>query len=591
MLLFLSADPEVHGKGSGRSTRADRLVCNSSRRIPLLSPLEMIGVVAIEAEHPAVVEFFELFKTPWEFHRPGAHYDILLCSNSPVPENDARLLLLYGAQRQAFEERQNINTRSVVGRDFVFFQNERLPIFGGCLLFDGTSNQVLVHGATKSAAAVSLTAGPQVVIRVGFDLFKEVRYLLTRGQPAEFASIPTLELHISFLRELILSQGLTLVEILSAPAGHRFIVCLTHDVDHPRVRYHKCDCTMFGFLYRALIGSVINFCRGRKSFRQIAISWKAAFSLPLVYAGLAKDFWDQLDQYLRWEKDLTSTFFVIPTKGVTGVDPQGRRRARRASRYGLGDIADDLKKLRSANCEIAVHGIDAWRDTGKGRDERQRDQEVTGTAEIGVRMHWLYFDSQAAVTLENAGFSYDATVGYNETIGYRAGTAQVFKHPDVDHLLELPLHIMDTALFYRSYMNLSDEQAHAAILQLIENATRFGGVLTVNWHDRSLGPERLWGDPYLNLLRDLRSRTPWFATAMQAVSWFRKRRATSFVSVAQDGGTIRVQPAINWTAADLPPLVVRVYNNGASKQSRGHSESATFEDFTIDNSEQLLIAA
>ena len=82
------------------------------------------------------------------------------------------------------------------------------------------------------------------------------------------------------------------------------------------------------------------------------------------------------------------------------------------------------------------------------------------------------------MTLEKAGFSYDSTVGYNETIGYRAGTAQVFKHPNVDHLLELPLHIMDTALFYPSYMNLSDEQAHAAILQLIENATRFGGVLT-----------------------------------------------------------------------------------------------------------------
>ena len=68
----------------------------------------------------------------------------------------------------------------------------------------------------------SLTAGAQVVIRVGFDLFKEVRYLLTRGQPAEFASIPTLELHISFLRELILSQGLTLVEILPGPSRTSF---------------------------------------------------------------------------------------------------------------------------------------------------------------------------------------------------------------------------------------------------------------------------------------------------------------------------------------------------------------------------------
>ena len=61
---------------------------------------------------------------------------------------------------------------------------------------------------------------------------------------------------------------------------------------------------------------------------------------------------------------------------------------------------------------------------------------------------------------------YDSTVGYNETIGYRAGTSQVFKHPDVDHLLELPLHIMDTALFYPSYMNLSDDQAGAAMLPL-----------------------------------------------------------------------------------------------------------------------------
>ena len=195
----------------------------------------------------------------------------------------------------------------------------------------------------------------------------------------------------------------------------------------------------------------------------------------------------------RWRRDLASTFFVIPTKGDAGVDSEGRTKRKRASRYALTDIADDLKKLLSANREIAVHGIDAWRDSAKGRDEREQIQKITGTAETGVRMHWLYFDSQAPATLEKAGFSYDSTVGYNETIGYRAGTTQVFKHPEVDHLLELPLHIMDTALFYPSYMNLSDDEARAAMLPLIENVTRFGGVLTINWHDRSLGPERLWG--------------------------------------------------------------------------------------------------
>ena len=109
-------------------------------------------------------------------------------------------------------------------------------------------------------------------------------------------------------------------------------------------------------------------------------------------------------------------------------------------------------------------------------------------------MHWLYFDEEAPARLDRAGFSYDSTVGYNETIGFRAGTAQAFKPFQAERMLELPLHIMDTALFYPSYMNLSSKQAEKAIDPLIENVARFGGALTINWHDRSLAPERLWDD-------------------------------------------------------------------------------------------------
>ena len=554
----------------------------------------MIGVVADEAEHRVVVEFFELFKTPWEFHRPGAHYDVLICSNGIVPKNNARLLFLYGSQRQAFEECRSIRTGSASRHDFLSFRGDRMPIYGSCLLFNSPGNEIVIHERTKSAAAISIASDGQMVVRFGFDLFQEIRHLFTLGQPTEFAGIPTLELHISLLRELILSQGLSLVEILPAPAGHSFIVCLTHDVDHPRVRHHKCDYAMFGFLYRALIGSVIDFCRGRRSLQQVATNWKAGLSLPLVFAGIFKDFWNQLDRYLELERDLASTFFIIPTKGKPGVDSSGRTRAKRASRYALTDIADDLRKLLSANREIAVHGIDAWRDSAKGRDERERIQHVTGASEkIGVRMHWLYFGAQTAILLEKAGFDYDSTIGYNEMIGYRAGTSQVFKHPDVDHLLELPLHIMDTALFYPSYMNLSDEQAGAAMLPLIENAVRFGGVVTINWHDRSLGPERLWGDVYVTLLNNLRGRKPWFATATQTVSWFRNRRETSFDCATHGDRNIRVQPANNGLAndaADGPPLVVRVYNRGSSARDlRGRS--AAFEDFTIDSCDSVFIAA
>ena len=39
-------------------------------------------------------------------------------------------------------------------------------------------------------------------------------------------------------------------------------------------------------------------------------------------------------------------------------------------------------------------------------------------------------------------------VGYNETVGFRAGTSQVFAPIGTKHLLELPLHIQDTSLLY-----------------------------------------------------------------------------------------------------------------------------------------------
>ncbi len=551
----------------------------------------MIGVVANEREHSVVREFFELFKTPWEFYRPGAYYEVLLCSNGLVPENSARLLLVYGAERKAFDDDRHLGTESVLGRGVVSFHGERMPIYGGCLLFDGDWLELLVHEATRRPAGVRLASDVQVALRLGFDLFGEVGHVLTVGQPAEFANIPTLDLHISLLRELIVNCGIPLIEVPPVPAGYTFAACLTHDLDHVRLRYHRCDLAMFGFLYRAVIGSVIDLFRRKKSLGQVLINWKAALSLPFVYAGLVDDFWDQLDRYAVLEKDLASTFFVIPHQGHAGVDPHGRVRAKRASRYSAADIAPELKSLLSEMREVALHGIDAWQDAGKGQEEREQIRQITGAADVGVRMHWLYFNADSPLALERAGFAYDSTVGYNETIGYRAGTTQVFKHPDLERLLELPLHLMDTALFYPSYMDLSDRQARVAMLGLIENAVRFGGVLTVNWHDRSLGPERLWGDAYETLLHDLRARTPWFATGTQTVSWFRKRRAISFASVTQSGGNVRVQLAADANTSNLPPLTVRVYNSGSSKAGAGRTPRATFEDFIIDESDQLLIAA
>ena len=113
------------------------------------------------------------------------------------------------------------------------------------------------------AAGYTEHSGGTVIARIGYDLFPEVRFLLDEGQPVANAGIPTLELHIAVLRDLIVENGVSLVEIPPVPAGYRFIACLTHDVDHPSLRLHRFDHTSVGFLYRAIFGSVVNVARRR----------------------------------------------------------------------------------------------------------------------------------------------------------------------------------------------------------------------------------------------------------------------------------------------------------------------------------------
>lgn len=220
------------------------------------------------------------------------------------------------------------------------------------------------------------------------------------------------------------------------------------------------------------------------------------------------------------------------------------------------------KILVEQGFEIGVHGIDAWHSIEKARQELDRISEFCQGSEIGIRIHWLFFNDNSYRILEHAGFSYDSTFGYNEAVGYRAGTTQVFKPFGTETLLELPLHIQDTALFFSGRMNLSESKAMDLCGKLFQNAKSYGGVLTIIWHDRSLAPERLWGDFYIDLLNRIRDNNVWFATAAEVVKWFRKRRALTFGEVKITGDRIRLalKQDENYDETEMTPfLVLRIH--------------------------------
>jgi hypothetical protein len=507
----------------------------------------MIGVIADDADRTVVHEFFELFKTPWEQYSTERKYDVVLCDGTSRIVENAKVVLVYSGRKLERDGQDAGHTpQERKGSRFLSYDGNRIPVYGDSVTFAvGPACFLLDEESRECAGYLEGDARPHKV-RIGYDLFDEVRVLLTVGQPAANAPIPTLDLHISLIRDIIVACGVTLIEIPPVPVGYGCIVCLTHDVDHPSIRLHGWDHTILGFLYRATVGSAINLFRGRIPVSDFFTNWLAALKLPLVYLGLAQDFWRGFDDtYLKIEGGLRSTYFVIPFKKRPGVKAGGPAPAIRAAAYGAGDISNTVRKLNKAGCEVALHGIDAWIDSSKGRGEIEVIRELTGDSNVGVRMHWLYSDQNSPAVLEAAGAAYDSTSGYNETVGYRAGTTQVFKPLNASQMLELPLHAMDTALFYPSYLGLCEDEAKKVVAGLADNSFRFGGTLTVNWHDRSPAPERLWGGCYESLIQDLKNRGVWFATAGQAVSWFQKRRSASFDELegaaatcagGQDGG-------------------------------------------------------
>lgn len=521
----------------------------------------MIGVIADSAEQEIVREFFELFKTPWEFYRRDRQYDVVLCAGDGKLDGIGELVVVYAGRKTHFDDEHQIQTGSERKQSCILsYQGYRLPIYGDTITFQENANGLLTDEDSHEPAAVLDRSLEGVrIARVGYDLFGEVRALLTVGQPPANADMPALELHIAILRDLITGSGVPLAEIPPIPDGYEFVACLTHDVDHPSIRQHKWDRTTAGFLYRALFGSLVNLFRGRMPVRDVARNWVAAFKLPFVHLGLAKDYWREFpDRYQELEQGIHSTFFVIPFKDRAGQTSSGPAPGYRAAQYGARDIADVIQKLLTAGCEVGLHGIDAWLDDSKGREEFEEIRRLTGVAETGVRMHWLYHDRQSSAALEKAGAAYDSTVGYNQTAGYRAGTTQVYKPLEASRMLELPLHVMDTALFYPAYLGLSPKQAKRLLDRMADNAAQFGGCLTINWHDRSVAPERLWDASYRELVQDLKSRGAWFSTAGQATSWFRKRRSVVFETDSGEPGGVRARVTAGG-ADNLPGLRLRIH--------------------------------
>ena len=207
----------------------------------------MIGVAAHPADREYVREFFELFKTPWEWFVPEKRYTAVVSADGQTESGNAPVVVVYSAAEHPADRRMGVATHTMSGPADVLWGDSILPVYEGVCAFQGQSgNGVLL----TRAGVVDYRSGIDApkLWRVGYDLFAEIGYLLQTGQPSAHSQTPTLDLHIALLRQLLLDSGVAFIEIPPRPQGREFACCLTHDVDFVGVRRHTFDRTLAGFI-------------------------------------------------------------------------------------------------------------------------------------------------------------------------------------------------------------------------------------------------------------------------------------------------------------------------------------------------------
>ena len=166
----------------------------------------MIGVTASPADLEMAEEFFELFKTPWEPAVHGRRYQVLLSRTDASTTSMPDCSWSTGRPR----------TRPIARPESLWpgwmvrltSPGERRP--SRSTARSRSSPGAPAQACWRQVGAASTIAHDRAtgaVWRIGYDLFKEVRYLLSEGQPASQAPTPTLELHIALLRHVLSSRG------------------------------------------------------------------------------------------------------------------------------------------------------------------------------------------------------------------------------------------------------------------------------------------------------------------------------------------------------------------------------------------------
>jgi hypothetical protein len=328
------------------------------------------------------------------------------------------------------------------------------------------------------------------------------------------------ELLFDAVKRLHSDLNIPLVHVSLWPENRMFGVCLTHDVDELKKTYQW-------------ITRPWNLAR-KRNFSGL---YQQYLSLCKKIHGY-EPYWT-FELLLKMEGDLgvmSSLYFLNETSLVNILDKKTWHHFGRRYNWNDRNVADLIKKLHSNGWEVGLHGsYHSYNDPEKINREKTALEQIIREHVAGGRQHnlnlaipdtWKY--------QEDAGLSYDTTLGYNDCIGFRWGTCLPFrpyyqKEKRMLDILEIPLIIEDLPFF-----RLSDRKSE--FLHIVQEVERHQGVLTLLWHHSVLNKHEYpgWGEAYRKIIQHCRQRNAWITSAKEIARWWESRTSMRFTWSFED---------------------------------------------------------
>jgi len=199
------------------------------------------------------------------------------------------------------------------------------------------------------------------------------------------------------------------------------------------------------------------------------------------------------------------------------------------------EFATIFDEILERGFEIGLHAsYNAYLNEHHLTYEKQKIEHIINQKIKGLRHHYWHMGKNELRTLrmhKTAGFEYDSSIAFNESLGFRRNIALPYNPWDEDNdcmlsIIQLPVFCMDGNLFYKPI------EVNAAVEKLkeyIDTIKKFGGIGVIDWHVRTAYPKNEeyfnWGKAYTKLIEQLSNDGEIWVTNPGNISGWLKNRS------------------------------------------------------------------